>query len=164
MNAIELLIEQHDDVDDLFEMIENASDDERKTALFVELADKLAAHTAIEEQIFYPAIVKAQATTEEMLLEAVEEHLSVKRVLADLLELEVTDPQFDAKCKVMKEQLEHHNREEEEQKLFPKVQKVFGRDELEAMGQQMEAMFAELLQSEPRLDVPDETGQAAPIH
>lgn len=163
MNAIDLLIEQHDEVDELFEMIEKTDDADKKTGLFVELADKLAAHATIEEKIFYPAVMAAQSSTEEILLESVEEHLAIKRVLSDLLELEASDPQFDAKISVMKEQVEHHAREEEEGELFPKVKKVFGSDELEAMGQQMEAMFAELLQSNPRLDVPGETAEAAPL-
>jgi hemerythrin superfamily protein len=163
MNAIDLLKEQHDEVDELIAMLEKSSDENERGEVFAELADKLAAHATIEEHIFYPAVMKAQASTEEILLESVEEHLAIKRVLADLLELEASDPQFDAKISVMKEQIEHHARKEEEKELFPKVKKLFDADQLEAMGQQMEALFHELLEDEPRLDVPAETAEAAPI-
>ena len=160
MDAISLLREQHDEVDDLIEKIESAEGDE-KEALFIELADKLAAHATIEEKIFYPAVMAKQ--TEEILLESVEEHLSVKRVLADLLELSPDDDTFDAKLSVMKEQLEHHAHEEEEDELFPKVKKLLGKDQLEALGGEMASMFQELLAQSPRKNVPAETEEAAPL-
>jgi len=110
MNALDLLTEQHEEVDSLIQRIE-ASEGDAKEVLFQELADKVAAHAKIEEKIFYPAVMAKQ--TEEMLLESVEEHLAVKRVLADLIELDPNDDQFDAKLAVMKHQLEHHAHEEE---------------------------------------------------
>jgi hypothetical protein len=161
MDALQLLREQHNEVDELIEQIENTDDDDEKEALFAECADKLAAHATIEEKLFYPAVMEAQ--TEEILVESVEEHLSIKRVLSDLLDLDVDDEHFDAKLKVMKEQIEHHAHEEEEKELFPKVRKVLSTEQLEGLGSEMAAMFEELLGGEPRLDVPAETGEAAPL-
>jgi hemerythrin superfamily protein len=161
MNALDLLIEQHDEVEDLFSEIEDADDPEMKRELFEELADKVAAHAKIEETLFYPAVMAKQ--TEEILLESVEEHLSVKRVLADLMELDVDDESFDAKLSVMQEQIDHHAREEEEGELFPKVRKLFGADELEGLGGEMATMFAAILTTSPREQVPGETGEAAPL-
>jgi hemerythrin superfamily protein len=161
MNALDLLIEQHDEVDSLISMLENAKDAGKKAELFAELADKLAAHATIEEKLFYPAVMAKQ--TEEILVESVEEHLQIKRLLADMLELDPDDDHFDAKLAVMKEGIEHHAREEEEKELFPKVKKLLGKDDLEALGGEMSAMFEELLEGEPRLNVPSETGEAAPI-
>jgi hemerythrin superfamily protein len=161
MNALTLLEEQHAEVDDLFAKLEKAKDGSTRERLFVELADKIAAHATMEERIFYPA-VKAQET-EDMLLESVEEHLSVKRVLADLLTLDPDDEHFDAKIKVMKDQIEHHAHEEEEGKLFPKVRKLFSADELDALGGEMIALFESLLEESPRANVPSETEAAAPI-
>lgn len=160
MNALDLLIEQHDEVEDLFEMIEKA-EGEKKTELFEELADKLAAHATMEETVFYPA-VKAKET-EELLVESTEEHLAIKRVLADLLELDTDDEHFDAKIKVMQEEVDHHAREEEEDKLFPKVRKLMSSEELDQLGSEMESLFEQLLSEEPRKNVPAETEEAAPI-
>jgi hemerythrin superfamily protein len=160
VNAIELLKKQHREVEKLFEKIEKAESDE-KEELFDEVADSLAVHSAIEEQHFYPATKDAR--TEELLQEAVEEHLAVKRIIADLLEMEPDDPQFDAKIKVLKENVEHHV-EEEESELFPKVQKVHSKDEMEDLGVLMEQTANELkAQGAPRMQVPAETGAAAPI-
>jgi len=160
MNALDLLIEQHDEVDELIEMMEKA-EGEKKASLFREMADKLAAHASMEEKLFYPSVKAKQ--TEELLLESTEEHLAIKRVLADLLELDPDDEQFDAKLSVMKEEIEHHARDEEEGVLFPKVRKLMSKDELEGLGNEMLAMFEELLLEEPRMNVPNETAEAAPI-
>ena len=160
MNAIDLLEQQHREALQLFKEIEKADADE-KEELFDELADALAVHAAIEEQHFYPATKDAR--TEDLLREAVEEHLSVKRIIADMLEMEPDDPQFDAKCKVLQEQVEEHV-EEERTELFPKVRKMHSKDELEDLGVLME-QTAEQLKKEgaPRMQVPKETGAAAPL-
>src|SRR3982751_5715002 len=152
MSAIDLLESQHREVEKLFSQIEKAKDNEKKTELFNEIADKLAVHASIEEHHFYPA-VKAKRT-EDILLESLEEHLGIKRVLADLLETAAGDETFDAKIKVLKEQVSHHV-EEEETELFPKVRKLFNSAQLEAIGQEMSAEQAELEDDgEPRLAIP----------
>jgi hemerythrin superfamily protein len=159
VNALDLLKQQHDEVKALFKKIQRAEGDE-KEELFDQIADALAMHSAIEEQHFYPATKNDR--TEELLHEAVEEHLSVKRIIADMLEMEPSDPQFDAKCKVLEEQVEHHV-EEEEGELFPKVRKAHSKQELEDLGALMEQTANEMKDEEPRLQVPAETGAAAPI-
>src|SRR5687768_235646 len=101
MDAIEMLEEQHRDVEDLFDELESA-DAADKQDLFDELADQLVVHTAIEEMHFYPA-VRANRT-EEMLLESLEEHLTIKRMLAELLQLDPRNEVFPDKVKALKEQ------------------------------------------------------------
>lgn len=161
MDALTLLKEQHDEVDELISSIEKARKSERKEALFAQLADRLAAHATMEEKLFYPAVKAKQ--TEELVLESAEEHLAIKRVLADMLELDVEDEHFDAKLSVMKEQIEHHAREEEEKQLFPKVRQLLSKEERDELGNQMESMFAELLERNPRNNVPGETEHAATV-
>ena len=161
MSAIDLLESQHREVEKLFKQFEKATSGEKKMRVFEEIADKLAIHAAIEEHHFYPA-VKAKRT-EDILLEAVEEHLTIKRTLADLLKLDVGDQTFDAKVKVLKEEVEHHVGEEEKD-LFPKVRKILSADDLDALEQQMVAEQEELEEEgNPREAIPGETGEAAPI-
>jgi hemerythrin superfamily protein len=160
MNAIDLLESQHRVVEELFDKIEEAKDSQKKSKVFQKLADNLAAHVAIEEHQFYPA-VKAKRT-EDILLESLEEHLGIKRVLSDLLKLDSKDQTFDAKMQVLKEQVEHHVKEEEDD-LFPKARKVLNATQLEALGQEMIAEFSELMAGEPRRSVPAETKAAAPL-
>jgi len=160
VDATKLLKEQHDEVKALFQRYQAAKESEQKLECFEEIADAFAAHGEIEEKIFYPAVYVGQL--QEKLREAVEEHLAAKRVLADLLDLEPSDEQFDAKMKVLEELIEHHVQEEESE-LFPAVRKNFAREELEALGEQMETLFEQLQQDDPREAIPGETEQAPPL-
>ena len=160
-DALELLTMQHDEVDELIGQIEDSDDPAEKAELFGELADKLAAHATMEEKLFYPSVMAKQ--TEDLLIESTEEHLSVKRILADMLTLDVEDAHFDAKLTVLKEQVRHHARDEEEGELFPKVRKILSKDELGALGSECLAMFETVLASQPRDQVPAETREAAAL-
>jgi len=161
MDAIKMLKKQHREVEALFKELEKAKSANPRRKVFEKLADALAVHATIEERHFYPAAKKKQ--TEEMVLEAAEEHLEMKRVIADLLELEPSDPVFMAKVSVLKEDVMHHV-EEEEGELFPKVQKLLEDEELEAIAAAMQET-AEVLQREgvPRMSVPSETSEAAHV-
>jgi hemerythrin superfamily protein len=161
MNAVKLLKKQHREVEELFSIFEAAKDEESKQLAFEEIADALAVHAAIEERHFYPAVKEKQ--TEELLFEAVEEHLEIKRAIADLLALETIDETYEAKVKVLQEDVEHHV-EEEETELFPKVEKLFDEETLETLGAVMEQTEAELVTAgNPRDAVPGETETAAPV-
>lgn len=162
LNALDLLVEQHDKVDQLLaELEDDQADPARKRLVFQELADNIAAHAEIEEQVFYPSVRAAQ--TQEILLESTEEHLAIKRVLADLLETRLDDARFDAKLSVLKEEIEHHAREEEEQILFPKLRRMMSEDQLAALGSEMLALFERLMSQQPRKEVPAQTRRAAEI-
>jgi hypothetical protein len=161
INALELLTEQHDEVEDLFAKIEDSDDPEAKENLFRELADKLAAHSTIEEKIFYPSVMSDE--TSDQLLESTEEHLQMKRMLADMLDLDVEDERFDAKLSVLKEEVRHHARDEEEGKLFPILRRQLSGETLAGLGNECLALFESLIEREPRMNVPSETTEAAPL-
>jgi hemerythrin superfamily protein len=158
-DVIELLTAQHKLVDELFEKLEKGEGNRR--LLFTELADNLAAHAAVEEKVFYPAIMAKD--TQSLLQESVEEHLAIKRVLADLIGMTPDDEMFKAKLKVLKEQVSHHAHEEEEKELFPKVKDLLSHDERAAVGNELLVMFEELMQSHPYKNVPSETAFAAKL-
>jgi hemerythrin superfamily protein len=163
MDAIEMLKTQHREVESLFKKYDEKGDaaERGKQQVFEALADALAMHAAIEEKHFYPAIKVKR--TEDILLEALEEHLGIKRVIADLLKIDSSDETFDAKVKVLKEQVEHHV-EEEESDLFPKVKKIFDAQELTAIAEQMQGTMKTLkAKGDARKAVPAETREAAPL-
>jgi hemerythrin-like domain-containing protein len=163
MDAIKLLTQQHREVEKLFEQYEKAGSGakKKKQELCELISDKLAIHATIEEKIFYPATKAAR--TEELLQEAVEEHLSAKRIIADLVQGDADDGQIDAKMSVLKEQIEHHVKEEEKE-LFPQAKKLLGAERLEECGDEMVEMMEELeSEGDARMQVPDETDHAAPI-
>jgi hemerythrin superfamily protein len=160
MNAIAMLEQQHKKVTALFEQYERAETTARKKALFEEIADDLAVHTTIEEKVFYPAVYASD--TQEVLGEGVEEHLSVKRLIVDLMELSPGDEAFDAKMSVMKEQVEHHVKEEREQ-LFPKVRESFDEQTLEQLGSRMQGLFTREMKAGPSRNIGDQIDEAPRI-
>ena len=161
MNAMKMLKQQHREVEKLFKELEAAKSARPKLKTFNEIADALAVHATIEERHFYPGVKQKQ--TEDILLESVEEHLEIKRAIADLLQLDPDEDTFEAKVKVLQEDIEHHV-EEEETELFPKVEKLFEAEELEAIGAAMEETAQELKsEGNPRDAIPGETDAAAPI-
>ena len=161
MDAIDLLRMQHQQMEHAMAQLLGIEDTAKKKAAFSDFADELTVHIASEEQIFYPAVKAAR--TEDILLESLEEHLSLKRFLADLIEMDAASQTFDAKFKVLKEQAEHHHREEEEH-LFPRSRKLLDAERLDALGNEMLALQRKLdRQGEPRELVADQTGTAAPL-
>jgi hemerythrin superfamily protein len=160
MDAIDMLVRQHREMERTMKQVLEAGDAEAKS-LFAQVADHLTTHIASEEEVFYPA-VRAKRT-EDILLESLEEHLSLKRLLADLLELDPSEKTFEPKFKVLKEQAEHHHKEEEEN-LFPKVKKLLDGGQREKLGDEMLALQQRLQrQGEPREAVAEQTDAAAPL-
>lgn len=157
MNAIEMLTKQHRQMEKALKAVIDAHASTR-AAEFARAADVLMSHVLVEERYFYPA-VKAKRT-EDILLESLEEHLSLKRLIADLLVLSPRDPSFEAKVHVLEEQAKHHH-EEEEEHLFPKVTKLLTSDELDALGAAMGEAQAGLLAEEPAAVAAEQTGKAA---
>ena len=159
MDAIQLLTDQHRMLEERFDAAVEATDPRERAALAAEAGDQLAVHVAAEEDLFYPA-VKARRT-EDILLESLEEHLSLKRLLADLLDLPADDSTYEAKLKVLREQAEHHHQEEEEH-LFPQVRKCLPAEDLEALGVEMLARQKQLLrEGQPREAMTEHTEKAA---
>lgn len=160
IDVLELLESQHSEVDQLIEELERGRGD--RAALFAELADKVAAHSAVEEKIFYPAAMAPN--TEELLHEFVEDHLTVKRLLADMMEMDPDeDGEFDETLALLKDELGHHSHDEEEGRLFPRLRRMMTEDERAGLGNEVLAMFEWLIDREPRRDVPRETAEPAPL-
>jgi hemerythrin superfamily protein len=139
MDAITLLKNDHKTVSGLFAKFDKLGDraEKSKRDLVDKIIEELSIHAAIEEQIFYPAVRAAVPEVEDDVLEGLEEHHIVKWVLSELDGMSPSDERFDAKVTVLKENVEHHV-EEEENDWFPKVRAALGRTALQEMGAAME--------------------------
>jgi hemerythrin-like domain-containing protein len=134
MDALTLLKQQHEEVAALFAQLEESDDPDVKRACFEEIADDLVIHTIIEERIFYPAVHARQ--TEQELVETLNEHLEIKKLLVDAME-SIGEPAWGTKVAALQGAVENHV-EEEENHLFPLARKLFGADVLEAIGQRLD--------------------------
>jgi hemerythrin superfamily protein len=153
MDALTLLEQDHAKVMKIMEELEKTTERGVKTRqeLFGTLVSELTVHEQIEEQIFYPA-VKERATTkklEDLVTESYEEHHFVDMVKAEIEQTPFEAEEWAAKFKVMMENIEHHAKEEEEGKMFPKVRKAFTKPELEELGTQMQELKEQLMQDMP---------------
>lgn len=158
LNALDLLTEQHAELDELFEQLEDNDGDHK--AVLVELADKLAAHATIEEKLFYPRVMSEQ--TSVLLHESTEEHLAIKRVLAEMMTMDLDADELTAKLSVLRKQVSHHAHEDEEAQLFPMLRSSMRAGELHDLGNELLVMFEVLLASEPRREALNQTAEAAP--
>jgi hemerythrin-like domain-containing protein len=148
MDAMTLLREDHRKVKKLLAKIESTTERGVKTRqdLFTKVKQELVVHEAIEEEIFYPAL-KQHPKTQEIAMEAYEEHHVVDTVMAEIEGVAYDDETWGAKFKVMKENLEHHI-EEEEGEMFKQAKQVFDEDELAQLGESMMARKEELLRQQ----------------
>jgi hemerythrin superfamily protein len=138
LDALELLKEDHQRVKELFEEVDATEDDKQKRKLFKEIKKELETHTRIEESVFYPAMQEYEQL-KDMVLESIEEHKQVKKLLRELGKLSKNSDRFEPKLKVLQENVEHHAEEEEEGKMFPKILEVLDATELEELGEELEA-------------------------
>ncbi len=142
MDALEMLKEDHRKVAKLFEQVEATEDEKQHEKLFEQIKTELETHTHIEETALYPALEKHEEL-KDITLEAYEEHKQVKTLIREIERLSEGSERFDAKLKVMGENVEHHVQEEENE-MFPKVRKIFSTGELARIGQELEAARKEL--------------------
>ncbi|HET9398306.1 MAG TPA: hemerythrin domain-containing protein [Sphingomicrobium sp.] len=141
-DAVALLKEDHRKVEDLFAQYEKASGTDRKQKLANQICLELSVHAAIEEEVFYPAC--EGKIEEDLLSEAYVEHDGAKVLIGELLAGSPADEYYDAKVKVLQEQIEHHVEEEEKRMegMFAQARKA-GLD-MDSLGEEMAARKEEL--------------------
>jgi hypothetical protein len=110
-DAIALLKADHREVEELFEKFEKASGGDTKWQIAQQICNELKIHSMIEEEIFYPAC--ESAVEEDLYKEAFVEHDGAKVLINDIMETGGEGEFFEAKVKVLSEEIEHHVKEEE---------------------------------------------------
>jgi hypothetical protein len=125
MAIFETLTDEHDLLRNQLAKILDLPDSakgERQDCL-EELKKTLHSHTIAEEEIVYEVLLPIEHLESEV-REGIEEHRLSNQLLVELYTLDVTQPQWEAKVKALKDLLTHHLKEEEEE-LFAEGRKVF---------------------------------------
>ena len=120
MKATALLKKQHAEARSIFKLLEKGNG--QSSELLTKLANSLAAHMVIEQELFYPAVLKVK---EDLILESYEEHEVARFALKRLMRTKPTDRTFKAKVTTLKEIIEDHMQEEEGE-LFAAAEKALG--------------------------------------
>jgi hypothetical protein len=162
MDAIALLKADHRKVEGLFEKFENAKDAKSKKALATEICTELSVHATIEEEIFYPAC--KEAVEEDLRTEAYVEHDGAKVLIAELAGSDPQNEFYDAKMKVLSEEIKHHVKEEEKpgEGFFAQARK--GGVDMDALGNQLAARKKELLADIKKNGLPPPTTRSFTGH
>jgi hemerythrin superfamily protein len=142
-DAIALLKADHKQVKTWFEQFEKSRSHKVKQRLAKDICKALTIHTEIEEEIFYPAFLAA-TKDKDMHHEAVIEHDSAKKLIAEIEQSSPADDYFDSKVHVLSEMIKHHVKEEEQPKgMF--VESKQSNMDLKALGVQMFERKSELI-------------------
>jgi len=142
-DATRLLADDHRKVEALFEKFEKASGDGKKEKIARDICTELKVHAMIEEEIFYPAI--RGKIEGDLLDEAYVEHDGAKVLINEIEAGGPDDHFYDAKVKVLQEQIEHHVKEEEKMHDNMFQQARAADVDLVALGEEMAARKAELM-------------------
>ena len=144
MDAFELLEDDHKTVKKLLSELEDTTERGVKTReeLFARIKQEMLVHERIEEELLYPKL-KEHDKTKEVSLEGYEEHHVVNEIMAELEQTPVDDERWAAKFAVMKENVEHHI-EEEEEEMFKKGRQVLDKDQIAELTEKMVARKKEL--------------------
>jgi hemerythrin superfamily protein len=152
LDAVALLKADHRIVEELFEKFEKASGDGQKKSIAEQICMELTVHAKIEEDVFYPAC--EGKVEEDLLQEAYVEHDGAKILIAEIEAGGPSDEFYDAKVKVLGEQIEHHVKEEEQrvEGIFAQARKA-GVD-MDALGEELAARKAELIATYQKSGLP----------
>ena len=138
MDAFTLLKNDHAEAADVLGKLAAADEDAaaERQQLFNKLKTALDIHAHIEETIFYP-VLKQEAETRDITLEAYDEHKEIKDLLKQLSGTEPTGNAWDNLVNDLKRTIEHHVKEEETE-MFPKAQDVLSQQQINDLGTRMQ--------------------------
>jgi hemerythrin superfamily protein len=139
MDATELLMKDHENVQGLFAQFERAREDAQKKAmLFEKIKDELQIHTRVEEEIFYPAVEELPIERAKDDIErSIQDHEEVDALLNDLQSLSPDDADFDEKMTELMDAVRSHIQLEHEE-VFKVARAGLGEEKLQELGREME--------------------------
>jgi hemerythrin-like domain-containing protein len=144
-NPIEIIKRDHRKVEELFKEYEDLGERafETKARVVENIIRELRLHAEMEEVLFYPRAEEALNKEDgKMVEEAYAEHEVAKRLLEELSVTHPEDPQFDAKVKVLNENVAHHIMEEEKE-LMPRLEEKLSEEDMNEIGEEMKAFKLE---------------------
>jgi hemerythrin superfamily protein len=157
MDALTMLKQQHQEVDELFDRIQRCAEDER-ISLLGQISEKLTLHAEIEERHFYP--FARRMGVQDMVDHSLQEHAEVKQLIAQILQAKRHDPRIMQDVTQLMTSVQTHVKEEENM-LFPRLQSVASQDDLMNVGMEMQRTMEELSGQE-LLKMAEHEGTALP--
>lgn len=139
MKATRVLELQHQQVTTLINQLLRRRVDRNR--IVNELADAIAAHELIEEEILYPV---ARSVQSAVIDHSVEEHDVLAIEVQRLLATPRNAREFDVRLSVIRTMLQHHLNIEENA-VFPTIDQILSPQQNELLGRRLEARFNQVL-------------------
>jgi hemerythrin superfamily protein len=138
VNAIDLVLDDHRNIEELFSSYESARSADDRLRLAHEIIRTLSVHAAIEEQFLYPLIRSAVEEGADLADDCIEDHQEVKELLSIVDKLRPSDDAFDEKVRAVIDDVREHVAEEEND-VLPKLRAAVSEDRLRQTGRAMQA-------------------------
>ena len=133
IDGVQVLINDHRTVEDLFQQYEKADDPGEQTRIVHQVIHELAIHGEIEELLFYPRVRTSVSDGNDLADEAIHEHVEIKQTLNELDKMSATDAGFHERMRELMAEVRHHV-EEEETEMFPKIREAMPAEQLNKLG------------------------------
>lgn len=143
-DATHVLARDHRTVEDLFARYDSASGKNKKAEIAQHICRELKIHAQIEEEIFYPAL--KGKIDEDLLKESYVEHDGAKLLINEIAAGGPDEEFYAAKVTVLKEEIEHHVKEEEKERDNMFQQARAADVDLNALGELLLARKKELME------------------
>ena len=140
-NAIDMLIDDHNKVKELFDQFDKAEGRQKKKRIAAHALAELKVHAAIEEELFYPVVRQQIDDSEGIMDEADEEHHVAKVLIAELDRMSGKEEHWEAKFTVLAENIRHHIKEEEND-MLPEAERTD--TDFDLLGERMWALKQKL--------------------
>lgn len=146
MKATDLLRRAHERFRALFSD-HLGSRPEKKREIFRALKEELEIHARIEEELFYPAVVRVRSGEARAIVrDGLQEHQILEGLLAEIDQMDPGDERYDERIKNLRENVERHLHDEED-RIFAQASSHLSESRLEKIGSDMEARRRKLLGS-----------------
>lgn len=157
MAAMDLLSEQHREVEDLLRRIKEAKGGER-VRLLGAVAEALTLHAALEERFFYPAL--REYGLGELADRGLKDHQEVRHLISELMDIKQRDPRLNDMIEKLEKSIKAHV-EEEEGEIFQRAREKMEDSALEHAETAMRNAISSLKDKE-LLEAADEERVPAP--
>lgn len=159
INALELIADDHREVESLFQQYEATTDPDEQTRLVHEAIHELAVHGEVEELLFYPRVRELAPQGDRLAEDALHEHVEMKKTLNDLDSMSAQDAGFHDRMRELMAEVRHHVGEEENE-IFPGIRQVMSTEDLDELGQRMQRAKA-VVPTRPHPHAPTSPGAKA---
>lgn len=138
MKATDVLRKAHERFRALFAEHLGSGPD-RKREIFRALKEELQTNARIEEELFYPAVVKVRSNEARSIVRhGLQEHQIMEGLLAEIDQMDAGDERYDERVTNLRDSVERHLRDEED-RIFVEALSHLSEARLEKIGSDMEA-------------------------